>query len=696
MINSKSPNAITPWQQKFHAYLSSGTKKRAVVESLLNIQSVTSVSRVLFYLDLANNTNKIIRVSLAALTNHNYSLSMKLEKILDQLGALDKNAFIKNIDSILSNKPGNQKQIEQILAASDGGIKSVDNSNIVQLFSLIEPEFINLIKSEFRKTSSQLDIVIDIIIQDGNAILKQDWFSRLYETELKSIRQKTKLLQTELENEKSELSTERKRDYRIYLACLNEAYRNDIQNNQEAKITSDELSILVTLAKQLELSQDEIKLMNYLVIEPRQMDIQHIIDQLKNIGVIFYSKKNTTIYVADEMVRVLRKVRKIEVAHKFLRRVLRLLKDPQINLICKKHAIDRKLSTQEKIEVIITNGVSLKDILAEEIHKEGTPSLEKRRFINEFCDKQLTISPPLKGTTIDEKLNNLLLHFENIEKDEKVGISIDGYTRLITDLKACNPEIEKALKTTLNQPSTIDLLNTEYLLDRNLKPTDLLELIPEELLSAFCTEKGIKTRGEKIENILEAYTDSENIYIENYENIGYRDLQALKEAGLQIKEADLGILFEDITKNIFSRLGLNTDDSLKKKLNTSKDKMDILIQVENNEIIIVECKTQKEAGYNKLSSVSRQIKSYKEMAETAGFRVIKTILVAPEFSDTFISECDENLITSELHLSLITSRSLVKILEGFKNQEKYSVFPHQLFLRDLIIDENRIIKAISK
>ncbi len=620
---------------------------------------------------------------------------MKLEKILDQLGALEKNAFIKIIDSIISSKPKNAKQIEQILAASYGGIKNIDNSNIAQIFSLVEEEFTSIIKTEFRKTSSQLDVVIDLIIQDGNSILKQEWFSRLYENEIKALKAKIKQFQTDIEDEKSDLSPERKRDYKIYKSCLKTAYQNDASNNQEHKITNDELSILITISKELELSQDEVKLINYSVIEPKKIDTAQIVEQLRCIGVVFVSKKTNTLFISDEMVRLLRKVRKKDVADKFLRRVLKLLKDPQINLICKKHNIDRKLTIPEKIETIIKNGISLRDILSESVHKDGTSQLDKRRFINEFCDKHLNINPALKGSTLDEKITNLLLHFEQIEKDEKVGISHDGYAKLLKDLKESDLGIEKMLKQTLNQSSETDLLQTDYLLDRNIKPADILELIPEQPLTDFCIAQNIKLRGEKIANILDAYTDSENIFIENYEHIGFRRFNELKEAGLHLKEAELGLKFEEITKLIFTQLGLSVDDDLKKKINTSKDAMDILINVGNNDIIIVECKTQKEAGYNKFSTVSRQIKSYKQVAESLGHRVVKTLLVAPDFSDQFISECDSDLSTSEIHLSLLTASSLLKILEGFKTQTKHKVFPHVL-LRDVLIDENRIIKAISK
>ncbi|MFD0931830.1 hypothetical protein ACFQ0R_04375 [Psychroflexus salinarum] len=105
---------------------------------------------------------------------------MKLEKILDRLNSIDKNNFIKVIDNIISQNPKNAKAIDKILSSADRGLKSVDNQNVSKVFSLTEDEFYEYLKSEFQDTSNQLDILIDILIRDGNCIIKQDWFSRLY------------------------------------------------------------------------------------------------------------------------------------------------------------------------------------------------------------------------------------------------------------------------------------------------------------------------------------------------------------------------------------------------------------------------------------------------------------------------------------------------------------------------------------
>ncbi len=614
---------------------------------------------------------------------------MKLEKILDKLGSIEKNSFIKIIDNIISKNPKNAKQIEKILSSTDKGLKSVDNQNISKIFALTEVEFQNHIKCEFQEITSQLDILIDIIIRDGNCIMKQDWFSRLYETEIKHIKSRIKMLDSDFENDKSELSATRKRDYKIYKECLHTAYYNDIENNRDAKITSDELSIILTLSKQLGLSQEEVKLINYSILPVIKLDIQDVIKGLKNIGVIFYSNKENTIFVADEMVRMLRRVRQKEVAEKFYRRTLKLLREPIINQIGREHNIDRKLSYSQKIEEIIKEGVSFTNLLSEDIYKTGSTLTEKKKTLNELCEKGLNITN-LKGSVLEDKISNLIEHFENVERDEKVGISLDGFEKLLSELNHSLPKLNKQIREQFELQDEY-VLKADYLLDYNIKPRDILDLIVKQDLTKFIKSNGIKQRGDDILNILEHYKDVENLYLENYENVAYRNLNLLKENGITVKESELGLKFEELTKTIFSGLGFNVDESLKNKLNTKKDMMDILLNLENNEIIIVECKTSKERGYNKFSSVSRQLKSYQNLAIKNDLRIVKILLIAPEFSDDFVTDCE---MDTEMNLSLITASTLSNISDAFK-KSKYSEFPHVLF-RDIVINEERIIKALSK
>jgi len=614
---------------------------------------------------------------------------MRLEKILDNLNSFEKNSFLKIIDNIISSKPHNAKTIDKILSDTSKDLKNVDNINIAKVFHLILDEFADLIRAEFVSTSSQLSILTDIIIRDGNCIMKQDWFARLYENELKNIKKRVKELKSVFETDKSDEDQQRIRDYKIYKSCLYTAYNNDLENNREPKISDDELSILLTLSRELGLSQEEVKLINYFIIPLKQLDTDTQINYLKNIGVIFYSKKSNTVLVADEMVRVLRKVRGKEIADKYFRRVLRLIREPQINLVCKKYNIERKLSLDEKIKKIINSGISFSSFLANDIFKEGTKITEKKNFFNELCDKKIRIKPSLKGVTLYDKISNLIKYFEEIELDEKVGISIDGYEKLLIELSEILPNLQNQVKIDFELQED-NILKSNNLLNYNIKPRDILDIISGKELEKFCKTKEIKTRGDLINNILENYKDVENLYIENYENIGYRNFNLLKENGILIKESELGIKFEDLTKTIFRKLGFNVDDKLRKSINTKKDKIDIVINLSNNDLILIECKTVKESGYNKFSSVSRQLKSYANLAKLKGYNVTKLLLIAPDFSDDFVNECE---LEYELNLSLITASSLIKILEGFKNS-RHKLFPYKLLLRDVLIKEDRILKSI--
>ena len=297
----------------------------------------------------------------------------------------------------------------------------------------------------------------------------------------------------------------------------------------------------------------------------------------------------------------------------------------------------------------------------------------------------------MRGAIIEEKIDNLIKYFEDIERDEKVSISIDGYEKLLKDLGDTLPNLNQQLRNEFEFQEE-NVFKSDFLLAYNIKPRDVLEIISETELDQFSKAKAIKTRGDLILNILDSYKDAANLYLENYENIGFRNLAALKESGIAIKESELGNKFEELTKTIFIKLGFNVDEALRKQLNTAKDKTDIIINLGNNELILAECKTIKDSGYNKFSSVSRQLKAYSDLLKLNNYKVIKSLLIAPNFSDDFVKDCG---IDYELNLSLITASSLINILNGFKNS-KHKQFPYNLLMRDVLIQEDRVLAAIEK
>ena len=614
---------------------------------------------------------------------------MKLEKILDKLNTIEKTSFAKIIVKLISDRPKNYKEVDKILS-SDFNLKNLDSHQFSKVFGLITTEYYQYLDSELSQSVSQLDILIDILIRDGNCIMSREWLGKLYEKEVRNIKSKLKKLKSEIQDKDITEVEPRLRDFIIYKNCVDIAYNNDKLSNHDQKITADEKSILNVLAQNFDLSQEEIKLLNYSILPLKTLQLEEIIELLKSSGIILYSKKNLTIYVPDEFVRLLRKYRNKEVADKYLKRILRLIKDPEINLISKRHGISRKLEKREKIRSIINEGIGIRNILKFDIHKDGTNLTSKKERINNLVEKGLNINH-LKGTTIDLKIDNLVNYFNEIEKDEKVGISIDGYERLLEDLNSVLKRTNNVLRSEFELQKE-DVSNPSLLLDYNIKPRDVLEIFEEAELKKFCEKFEVSTRGNEVLNILNNYKDSKNIELENYVDIAFRNLIKLKENGIRLKEGDIGNKFEELTKKILFDLGLKVDEQLRKEINTAKDKVDILLNVAEKEVIIIECKTVKESGYNKFSSVFRQLNAYKQLLEKSDYHVVKTLLIAPEFSDDFVNETEKDYV---LNLSLIKASSLLDILNAFKGNKKLKEFPHMLLMKDVIINEQRIIKAIG-
>lgn len=133
----------------------------------------------------------------------------------------------------------------------------------------------------------------------------------------------------------------------------------------------------------------------------------------------------------------------------------------------------------------------------------------------------------------------------------------------------------------------------------------------------------------------------------------------------------------------FLNLGMLLTESEKAKALRSKI-LDIVIDTLNE-------KLGGSTKYNKFSQCSRQIKSYHNLLTSSGFRVVKSLLIAPDFTADFIDECE---IEIELNLSLISSEVLYNIWNGFK-KANHKVFPVNLLMRDAVISDEKILKALK-
>jgi len=616
---------------------------------------------------------------------------MRLIDVLDTVNQIEKSAFLKILDSFCCDLRKTNPKIDKILSKGDGQLKNVDDENIVQLFELLTPQYKKHLQEKIKFSDYQLDILVDILIRDGNSMMSREWFLKLYNNEHAKLESNIKYFKRLLENGDVDLEEHRRRDYQIYKNCVQTAYENDLIRNLEKHLSWEEKSILQTLEKNLELSNEEVRWISHSVIPLEKFKVDDLLNELKESGIIFFNRKTNTLYVPDEFIWLLREIAGIELPNKFLRRILKNLSDPEINLITKKHNINRKWSRKKKTQEILNQGINATNLLTEIIFRPGTSKTDKSKRLHALMEKGLEVDIDKFGRSFEEKVANLIKYFNELEKEDTISLSRDGFNSLLKDLIGTFPIINNKIKEEFELQDE-NVMSSELLYKYNIKPRDILYLFIRDELLKFCKGHNIKSRGNLIKNIIENYRDIDDLYIENFDAIGRRDLKTLHDKGLFVKEIELGLLYEKVTQRIFNRLGFNTDNKLKNSLNSSRHKIDILINLGNQDLMLVECKTKKDQEYNHYTSVSRQLKSYVNLCEKKKYHVTKAIIVANEFSDDFIEECEYSY---ELNLSLLTSKGLMKILDGFKNST-IKEFPVRLLMRNGLLNEDRIVKVLTR
>ena len=616
---------------------------------------------------------------------------MNLLKVLSKVNQIEKISFLKILDGFCAESRKITPQVDQILTQSANQLKNVDDANIVKLFNLLNDKYSKHLEEKIKFSNYQLDIIIEIFVRDGNQMMSREWFHKLYNQAVANLKSRIKTISSQINKDKGDLPPQRKRDYYVYRTCVKIAYENDLVVNRDQHLSWEEKTILHTLSRSLELSNEEERTIAYSVVPLKKHNVDDIISELKDAGIIFFNRKSNTLFIPDEIVWLLRGILEIEIPNKYLRRILRHFRDPEINLIARKHNIDRKLKRNEKIKEIIAQGLSITNLLTSDIFREQVTKADRAKRIQEFIIKDLKIDLPKAGRSLEEKVTNLIIYFNELERDDTTSLSRDGYEKLLNLLKEAIPNINKRIKEEFEIQDEA-VMSSEFLADYNIGPRDVIYLLKREELLDFCKKNGIKSRGNLVSNIINSFRNIQDLYLENFESVGCRDLHSLKEKGLTVKESELGSLYEELTKDIFKKLGFNVDEKLRQELNTDRAKMDILLNLGGKDVIIVECKSVKDKDYNKYTAVSRQLKSYESLCKKKGYHVSQVVIVSNEFTEDFISECEYDY---ELSISLITSSGLVKILEGLK-ESPLTELPVRLLLKDGVLNADRIVKVLNR
>lgn len=616
---------------------------------------------------------------------------MNLIKVLDRVNQIEKISFLKILDKYSELNRAKNPKIDKILSESDNVLKKAENCNLVQLFHLLRDDYTEHLKHGIKFSNFQIDLIVDIFTRDGNQMMSREWFDKLYKNSLTSLNKQIKSIEKDLKNNKSELSQDRKRDYLIFKNCVNTAYTNDQEVNREQQISWEEKTILHTLSKSLDLSSEEQKALTYSVIPPEKHNIDDVISELKETGIIFFNRKTNTLFVPDEIIYLLRKLLEIELPFKYLRRILKHLKNAEINLIARKHNINKKLSRDDKIRSILHQGVNVTSLLSNDLYKVGTAKTDRAKRIQELTTKNLGITLPKSGRTLEDKIYNLLNFLRSQEKEDSTSLSKDGLTKLVSLLVEFKPSLNETVKKEFELQDD-NVMKADLLHDYGIGPRDLLYLLPKETLIEFCKTNNINSRGNQVSNIINSFRDIQDLYLDNYIEVGHRDLNTLKDKGLAVKEGELGVLYEQLTRELFVKMGFKVDEKLRKQVNTTKSKMDILLNLGGKDVIIVECKTIKDKDYNKFTAVSRQLKSYEMLCKKNGYHVNQAIIVSHDFSEDFISECEYEY---NIGISLLTSSDLINILNGLK-ESHLNELPVRLITKGGALNGDRIVKALNR
>jgi len=614
---------------------------------------------------------------------------MKLSQVLSQVNQVERSKFISCLDKVCSTAISNDKELASKLSNIDGQLRSASGSEITQLFSAVTDHFSDFVREQISLGGPSISLLINILSRDGNGIARLSWIESLYANE----HQRLSNLASELEDE-IKAAAERD-DYSrgvrlsIYKECFNTAYTNDLRLNREAKVTDDERMILNTLSDQLGLSSDEAFAIEHILVPVPKSNVLGSLNTLREIGVIFINKRRSEVLVADEVVSILHGIQNKELADKYSLRILRSLSDAELSNILRRHGQkSRGVTRQEKILSIAHSGMSVRCILSRDMFGVDDSQNQRKERLKSLID-DLGISPPRLGVTLDDRINILIESLKFGAEAEFNALSASGFKELVTTLSETVPSVIDRLREDFEIEDN-ETLDPERLRALGISPLDILYVYSNDEVKQVRDSMGLSKRNNPRSAILESFASANDRLIENYELLASRDISGLTSAGIEIKESEIGLKFEEVTRTMLEQLGLNVDEDLRKQINTSKDKTDIIVSLGGDDIIVGEAKSYKNGDFAKYSSTSRQVKAYVNRCEANGKRVAQALIVAPKFSQDFIESAE---MDTDINISLLEAEGLMNILAAYKSRRSPK-FSAKLLTKGGLLKSDLIAKTI--
>lgn len=612
---------------------------------------------------------------------------MKLNQVLSHTNQVDRSKFVNCIDRLCQENKTDPELITQ-LDKIDGQLKAASGNEITQLFNLVKKHFKKHVSEYIAMGGPQVSLLINILSRDGNCIGSITWIESLYANEYKKIDILSKQIQEDLEACES-IEFDRFGRLSIYRDCVSTAFNNDLKVNRQAKISDDERSILNTLSQKLGLSREEVYAIEHSIDPIQELGIDSALEYLRESGIVLINRRRSEVMIADEIVDIIHEIVGKELHDKYIIRLLRSFSDSELSNILKNHGQKfRGVARDEKISLISHFGLSISNVLINDLHaNDATQNQRKDRIKRLIDDMDLNISRI--GTTLKDRVNVLIDCLRTLDEDEFGILSVSGYKDLIDALKKTDENIEVRIRSDFEIENK-ESLDPEKLRNLNITPQDILYLYSNEEIKTIRNDLGLPKRGNPRKQIVDSFASANDRLIENYHLLASRDLQGLQSVGIDIKEPDLGAKFEEVTRSILEQLGMSIDEDLRKDINNSKDKADIIISLENDDVIIGEAKSFKNGNFTKYSSTSRQVKSYVKRCENNGHRVAQVLIIAPSFSEDFINSAD---MDTEINISLLEATGLQKILSAFK-QRRNPNFSPKLLTKGGLLKADLISKSI--
>ncbi len=614
---------------------------------------------------------------------------MNLHQVLGHVNQIEKSKFINCLDKVSSEAIGKDKDLAQRVANIDGQLRTASGSEITHLFSAASKHFEIFVRDQISLGGPQVSLLVNILSRDGNSVARISWIERLYSNEHKRMDKLSKEILKEIKGaENSNDFNCRSLRLLIYKDCFESAYNNDLRQNREQKVSDDERIILNMLSNRLGITKDETFAIENLICPVSKNDVQLALNFLREIGVIFVKRKQEVL-LPDEIFSLLHRIQNKELSDKYSIRVLRSLSDAELSNILRAYGQKiRGVPRQDKISFVIHSGVSIRNVLLKNMFEnDATQNARKERL--KGLIEELGINTPRLGTTLDDRIDIIINSLKTCSKSEMDSLSTSGFNELISFLSEADLSFLKKVQEDFEIENN-EALDADRLRVLGISPVDILYVFTNEDIRKIRDKKGLSKRGNPRTVILECFASANDKLIENYELLATRNLAALHAEGINIREADLGQKFEEITKAILEQLGLNIDEDKRKQINTAKDKADIIISLGDDDVIIGEAKSYKNGDFSKYSSTSRQVKAYVKRCEANNMRVAQVLIVAPKFSQDFIESAE---MDADINISLLEAGGLKKILDAYKTRRNPK-FSANLLSKGGLLKADLIAKTI--